>query len=253
MAGYIEVNGASMWYDEHGTGEPLILLHGGFSDARDFAGNLLGLADRFRVLTPERRGHGHTPDTDGPFSHGQMADDTIAFCEALTGGPVRLVGYSDGAYVALLVALRRPDLVNQLVVVSAGVDPDAWLALPDADGEMPAVVVDAYAEVSPDGRDHFPVIQAKVAAMVADDKGEVRVPDLATIGCRTLVVAADDDLVHLEHTLELYRTIPGSELAVVPGTSHTLLMEKPAACTRLVADFLTADPVPTFIPIRRAG
>lgn len=249
MAGHVEINGVRMWYDEHGAGEPLVLLHGGFSDARDFAGNLAGLADRFRLLTPERRGHGHTPDTPGPFSHAQMAEDTIAFCETLARGPVRMAGYSDGAVVALLVALRRPDLVSRLVAISAGMEQEAWIMLPDAEGEMPDAVVDAYAEVSPDGREHFRVVQAKMASM---EPPGATAADLAGIACPTLVMAADDDLVHLEHTLAIYRSLPRCELAVVPGTSHTLLMEKPELCTWVAADFLTADPVPTFIPIRRA-
>jgi pimeloyl-ACP methyl ester carboxylesterase len=75
--------------------------------------------------------------------------------------------------------------------------------------------------------------------------------DLAGVQARTLVVTADDDVVRLEHTLEIYRTIPDAELAVVPGTSHVLIMEKPDLVARLVLDFLTTDPVPTTIPIRR--
>jgi len=251
MADYIEANGVRAWYDTRGRGEPLVLLHGGFSDARDFAGNLDTLADRFTLFTPERRGHGHTPDVDGPITLGLMADDTIAFLDKAVGGPVHLAGYSIGATVALLVAMRRPDLVRKLVLISAGFHHDGWIMAPAAGAEMPERVVAAYAEVSPDGRDHFPVVVAKVVEGAERDPLALTEADLAAVRSRTLVMAGDDDLIHLEHTIALYRGVPDAELAVVPGTSHLLLQEKPGPCTGIVADFLTGDPAPTFLPIRR--
>ncbi|SEE66273.1 alpha/beta fold hydrolase [Jiangella alba] len=257
---YTELNGARCWVAEDGAGPPLVLLHGGFSDGREFTGNLAGLAGDFRVVRPDRRGHGRSPDVDGPLSQHVMADDTVALLSRL-GGPARLAGYSDGAVVALLTALRRPDLVERLVLISGVFDPSGWLfaAEPgpdDVDDDplagMPAEVVDAYAEVSPDGRDHFPVVAAKIMALTAEELG-ITPADLARLDVRTLVVAADDDIIALEHTLALYRALPRGELAVVPGTSHDLLTDKPAAVTAVVAEFLTHDAVPTSIPVRRAS
>ena len=76
--------------------------------------------------------------------------------------------------------------------------------------------------------------------------------DLGSIGCRTLVMVGDDDKVTLEHAVAFYRALPRGELAVVPGTSHGLLVEKPDLCNKIVIDFMTRDPVPTIAPIRRA-
>jgi pimeloyl-ACP methyl ester carboxylesterase len=252
VADYVEVNGVRTWYDERGDGESLVLLHGGFSDSRDFAGNLDGLADRFRLLLPERRGHGHTPDVDGPITYALMAVDMIAFIDRVVGEPAHVVGYSDGATVAISAAVRRPDLFRRLVLISGGFHPSGWVLLPDAAGDMPPEVVEAYGQVSPDGVQHFPVVAAKIARAATDDPG-LAAAELGRITSRTLVMAADDDLVQPEHTLALYRGIPNSELAVVPGTSHTLLLEKPDLCRRLVTDFLTQDPAPTMAPIRRAS
>jgi pimeloyl-ACP methyl ester carboxylesterase len=252
MAEYAELNGVRTWYDARGAGEPLVLLHGGFSDSRDFAGNLDALEDRFRLFLPERRAHGHTPDVEGPITHDLMTQDVITFLDAIVREPAHVVGYSDGATLAILAAVRRPELFRRLVLISGGFHPSGWIFLPDANGEMPRQIVDAYGEVSPDGVDHHPVVVAKLAKAAAEDPG-LPAAELARIPSRTLVMTADDDLVHLEHTLALYRGIPDSELAVVPGTSHTLLLEKPALCVRLVTEFLTADPVPTLVPIGRRG
>ncbi len=252
MAGHVEVNGIRMWYDERGGGDPLVLLHGGLTDSRDFTGNLDTLASQFRLLLPERRGHGHTADAAGPITLGVMALDTIAFLDKLVGGPVRLVGYSAGATVALRVAVSRPDLVDRLVLISAAFHRDGMILRPTADAAPPAQLVAAYAEVSPDGAERLPVVIAKIAQSVADEPG-LTVADLGAVPCLTLVMAGDDDIVTLEHTLALYRGLPNAELAIVPAASHLLLLEKPELCTRLVTDFLTTDPAPTMMPIRRVA
>src|SRR5919204_5356080 len=121
MGQYVEAGGVRTWYDEHGTGDPLVLLHGGAVDSRFFEHNLPALAERFHVYTPERRGHGHTPDVEGPITYELMAQDTIAFLDTVVRGPSHLVGHSDGAVVAMLAAMHRPDLVRRLVLISGGV------------------------------------------------------------------------------------------------------------------------------------
>jgi hypothetical protein len=122
---------------------------------------------------------------------------------------------------------------------------------PTADAPPPEPLLIAYAEVSPDGADHFPVVIAKIARSVAEEPG-LEPADLNSVTSPTLVVAADDDIVTPDHTLELYRNLPDAQLAIVPGTSHLLLHEKPELCTRLVTDFLTTGSTPTWMPIRRA-
>lgn len=250
MSDYVEVNGVRTWYAERGDGEPLVLLHGGFTDSRDFEGNLDRLAGRFRLLMPERRGHGHTADVPGPITVELMAADTIAFIEKAGGGPVRLAGYSAGAIVALWVAVRRPDLVGRLVLVSGAFDPAGMIVRPQAGGEMPEPLVAMYAEVSPDGRDHFPVVVRKVAEGINAATG-LTAGELGAVTCPALVMAADDDIVTLEHTLALYRGLARGQLAVVPGTSHLLLHEKPDLCAGLIESFLTDEPAPTMMPIAR--
>ncbi|HEX2710679.1 MAG TPA: alpha/beta hydrolase, partial [Candidatus Acidoferrales bacterium] len=105
--------------------------------------------------------------------------------------------------------------------------------------------------LSPDGGDHYPVIVDKLARMHQIEP-TLTAQDLATIRCRTLVMIADDDEVILEHAIALYRALPQAELAVIPGTSHGLLVEKPSLCNSMIVDFLTKDPAPTLAPIRRS-
>ncbi len=252
MAGYIEVGGVRTWYDEHGEGEPLALLHPGGLDARAWQPNLHAIAARFRVFTPERRGHGHTPDVDGPITFELMAQDTIAFLDTVVGGSAHLVGCSDGAIVALLVALRRPDLVRRVVFIAGVFHRDGWApGVVDPGESPPEFIARLYGEVSPDGPGHFPVVVAKLDRMHADEPS-LTVTDLNAVSSRTLVMIGDDDEVTLEHAIALYRGLPNGELAVVPGTSHGLLVEKPRLCNTIIVDFLTLDRTHTMAPIRRA-
>ena len=248
-----ELTQVRMWYDQRGEGDPCVLLHPGGAgvDARALEPTVEGLSRTFRVFTPERRGHGRTPDPGGPMSYEAMAADTIEFIETVVGGPAFLAGCSDGAVVALTVALRRPDLVRRLVVIAGVFHRDGW-ADGVLDGEPPEFLRHSYGELSPDGIGHYEEIVAKLAAMHASEPAYTAA-DLRRISGRALVMVADDDEVRLEHALELYRSLADAELAVVPGTSHGLLVEKPALCNLLIAEFLARDPVPTFAPIRRAA
>lgn len=245
------ISGNGLWYAEFGAGEPLVLLHPGGAgvDSRALAPQVAAFADRFRVYTPEQRGHGRTPDADGPLSYEQMAADTVRFIEDVIGAPVRLLGVSDGAVVALTIALRRPDLVQRLVLAAGIFHHDGWH---DGvlDGEPPDFLENSYTELSPDGPEHYPVVIAKLAAMHAEQPSFTPA-DLGQVSCRTLVLIADDDEVRLEHAIAAYRAIPNAELAIIPDTSHGVLVEKPELCNEIIDTFLTADPIATYAPIRR--
>ena len=139
--------------------------------------------------------------------------------ETVVGEPADVVGHSDGAFVAMLVAMQRPELVKRLVMISGGFSNEGEAA-PDAGWDVDQIfefLGPSYGEVSPDGIDHFKVVATKVGEMAAKEP-----------------------------------YLQASKLAVVPGTSHFLTQEKPALVNAIVLDFLTNEPVPTVAPIRRA-
>src|SRR6476661_7081003 len=114
---YVDVEGVRTYYEVTGTGEPLILLHGGLCPAETFDPLTPVLAERYRVYVPERFGNGRTPDIEGPITYENMAQHTIAFMDVLGIESAHLAGWSDGALVGLLVAMRRPKLVRKLVLI----------------------------------------------------------------------------------------------------------------------------------------
>ena len=252
MAEYIDQKGVRFWYEEHGSGLPLLLLHpgGAGADSRAFGQNLNALAKNFHVFLVDRRGHGYTADTEGEITFELMTDDTINFIEQVIGKETKLLGYSDGAIVALMTAQKRPDLVERLVCVAGVSNRNGWYE-GVLEEETPEFMMDSYAKISPDGKGHFPIIVKKLEIMHSKGPNLVR-GDLQQINTRTLVMLGDDDQVKFEHTIDFYRSLPNGELAIVPGTSHGLLPEKPDLCNKIIIDFLSLDAIQTFAPIRRA-
>lgn len=256
MAGYLQVSNGSVWYDEQGRGDPLVLLHGGAVDARFFEHNVGPLAEHFRVITTDLWGHGRSADRDGPFSLNSFAADVAALIERVAGGPAHVLGHSIGAAVALILALQRPDLVRQLIQISGGFNTEAEIGTEGIpiDTMVESTVTflgSTYGAVSPDGEAHFPVVVRKDFELSSREP-RLSVDELGALTARTLVMYADDDITALEHALEFYRAIPAAELAIVPGTSHFLLQEKAALCNAIILDFLRNEPVTTVAPIRRA-
>lgn len=257
---YIDLPNATTWYEVEGQGDPLLLLHGGLCTNAVWAPQRGDFAAEYRVFLHERRGHGHSPDVEGPISYYDMADDTADFIESVVSGPAHLVGWSDGGIVSLLVAISHPHLVRRIVAIGANfqpLNPGGELARylhefpPNPNPRLKGEFISNYEAVSPDGPEHWPVIAAKVGEMF-EREPNISVDDLARISAPTLVLVGDDDLIKFEHTLALYQAIPSAELAVVPGTSHRLLVEKPQLVNRIILDFLGNEPVPTLVRVRRA-
>jgi pimeloyl-ACP methyl ester carboxylesterase len=252
---YVDANGVHSYYEEHGSGDPLLLLHGGLADASGFALQTPAFAERYRVIVPDRRGHGRTADVEGPITYDVMADDTIAFMDALGTGPGHLVGWSDGGDVGMLVAIKRPDLVRKLVLMGAnfsadGLTREAVAAFrPDSDTSMVPVMRDMWSEHAVDP-DRFEAVLDKMMHCWFDYA--IPPADLARIAAPALVMVGDDDITRYEHTIELFETIPDAQLAVIPGASHMAPIEKPELVNQLVLDFLAEEGrATTMMPLRR--
>lgn len=253
MGAYVTANGVHTYYEVTGAGDPVVLLHGGMSTVDSWLPQISALSRQYRVYAPERRGHGRTPDVPGPVSYELMADDTAAFLHEVGIGPAHLVGWSDGAVVAALVALHHPHLVGKLVLVGQYFNPDGrrpeWHALVDsADGRLEAMFRTQYEHVSPDGPQHFAVVYAKMLHLWRTEP-DIPLPTLARIKAPTLVMQADDDLVTVEHSAALAAALPDAQLAVLPGTSHAAPLEKAHLVNQLLLDFLAAEQRRKLMPL----
>jgi pimeloyl-ACP methyl ester carboxylesterase len=252
----IDIDGLAVFYETEGDGETIVLLHGGLADNSTWAAQFSGLSPHRHVVAPERQAQGHTPDRPGPLTYQAMADQTVNFIVTLGLGQVDLLGWSDGGMIGTLIAAERPELVRTLTVTGSGFSSDGYvpgameelvsLSPGDEDMEMFAAM---YALASPDGPEHFPKVWEKMRTMWAEPFDWTT--RLQQISAPTLVIVGDDDYIRVEHAEEFSRGVENGQLAVVPGASHLVPMEKPELFNQLVLDF-TANPLPeTMMPIRR--
>ncbi len=248
----MDVLGHPTYVSDQGHGDLVLLLHGGLGACVDFGAQIPALADSFRVVGFDRRGHGRTADTESPFSYESMAEEAAAVLANLGAGPVHVIGWSDGANVAMVLALTRPELVRTAVLVGGNYRADGMLpGLFEPDDPAFVLLAGLYERRSPDGPDHWPVILDKTLTLWRTEPN-LTVDDLARMTCPTLVLVGDDEPISLAHTCSLYEALPAGQLAVVPGASHLVLVEKPELVNQLILEFLRADgPPATLMPARR--
>jgi pimeloyl-ACP methyl ester carboxylesterase len=236
QTGYAPVNGLEMYYEIHGTGRPLVLLHGAYMTIEMFGEVLPLLAEGRQVIAAELQAHGRTADFDRPLRYEFMADDTAALLRHLGIEQADVFGYSIGGAVALQVAIRHPEVVRKLVVASAshasdGIHPELLEMTPSITPEAFAgsPIEEEYLRTAPNP-DDFPTLVAKLKQL---DMEPFAWPleDIREIAAPTLLIVGDSDAVRLEHAVELFRLLgggvmgdlaglPKSQLAVLPGTSH---------------------------------
>ncbi|WP_431918074.1 alpha/beta fold hydrolase [Micromonospora wenchangensis] len=238
---YAHVNGLRLWYEEHGDGPPLVLLHGGYGAAETFAPILPALARRRRVIAVDLQGHGRTADVDRPLRYESMADDVAALLRHLDLPGAQLLGYSLGGGVALRTAIQHPDLVRRLVLVSTpfrrrGWYPEVLAAMSGQDeragermrGTPPHQL---YTRIAPRPQD-WPVLWAKTGDLLRREYDWTA--QVAALAVPTLLVFADADAIPVAHMAEFYGLLggghrdpggdgtarPTSRLAVLPGLTH---------------------------------
>lgn len=225
---YAQVNGLKMYYEIHGTGKPLVLLHGAFGTAEGW-GPFLELSKSRQLIVIEQQGHGRTADINRPLDYRQMADDTAALLKQIGVQDADVFGYSMGGATAFALASKYPELVRKLVVIGAGTgtikdtyNPDVYAQFKMVDPEtfnFPEVK-DPYTKVAPDPS-KWKSLVAKVVAMDGTMKAMPE-KEVRGIKAHTLIIMGDRDAVKAEHAVEIYRWIPNSQLAIFPGADHFL-------------------------------
>jgi pimeloyl-ACP methyl ester carboxylesterase len=253
---YLSISGYPLWsFEWDNNGEAVLLLHGGLSNTDSFADVMIPpLQDSFHLFAYDRAGHGRSADQPGSFYFDFQRDEAIAFITEVMKEPVHLVGYSDGANIALMVAIKRPDLVKSIVSIAANFNADGIVELPVFD---PAGISDEerteYALMSPDAPETLAIKNAKMHEIWKVEPN-IDISDIAQISVPTLVMAGDDDVVKHSHSIELYEALTLGQLAIVPGTSHGLVKEKPEIVTAIIKSFLIDQSYPiTRQPIRRTN
>ena len=257
--GYAPVNGLKMYYEVHGSGEPVVLLHGAFMTiTNNWSGWIGELAKTRKVIAIEMQGHGRTGDIERDISSENLADDVAALLDHLKIPKADLLGYSMGGGVAMQCAIRHPDKVRKVVVLSSPFRRDGMIK--EAADSIPKLTADdfkgspieiEYKKLSPTP-DKFPDFVKRLLAM--DSKGgDMGADKLKATTAPMFFIFGDADGIRLEHIAEMFRLKGGevhgdmkprstSRLAILPDTTHVTLMQRMPIIVPMVNDFLDAKP-----------
>lgn len=268
----VQINGAEHYHEIHGSGAPVLLLHGGFCSLEILRPQLDSLRTHSKVYAPERPGHGRTADVDGPITYAQSVADTLAYMDAVGLDDAHIVGFSDGAIIGLLIALDHPSRIRSLVAISANLDPGGFVgsdepspdqrdetaseepasrqsgreqptpeqsAPEDADQGTHSIYRDHYAALSPDPPGHVEVVLEKLMHLWTHEP-DIEPARLSRITVPVLVMAGDHDVIRPEHTRLIAASIPHGQLCIVPDAGHDLMETRPALVNFVVDEFISA-------------
>ena len=261
---YAVVNGLRMYYEIHGSGRPLMLIHGGGSTIESTFGRVLPeFAKSHQVIAVELQAHGHTLDIDRPLRFEQDADDVAALLEQLKIEKADIIGFSNGGTTALQIAIRHPNRVNKLVLFSAtykrsGTQPGVFEGFKDASLEksLPQPLKDAYLKANSDLKGLQTMFDRDLARMLAFK--DISDAQIKAIQAPALIINGDADLVRPEHALELSHALPRARLAILPGGHGEYIGEScstnknskiPQLTTAMIEEFLTGDSLRVSTPL----
>jgi len=241
---YAHVNGIRLYYEVHGQGSPLLLLHGGVGDGRQFEKQLPAFTPTHRCIVPDSRAQGRSTDGPGPLTYHQMAEDMIALLDQMHVKRVDIMGWSDGGVIGLDLAMHHPERVRRVVTFGTNFRADGlnqpdidWNATASAESFGPGMK-ETYEKQNPEPA-QYEAAMNKVIAMWRT-LPQWTPAQLGTIRMRVLVGAGEHDVVRRDHSEALAKAIPSAELWIVPGASHSVMIERPEVVNPKVLEFLSA-------------
>jgi len=230
---YADIRGIKMYYEEYGSGEPLLFIHGNADRMSKFLYQAPFFSKKYRVILADSRAHGNTRDDGDSLSYEMMADDLAALLDHLGIDSCNVIGWSDGGINGLLLAIRHPKKVKKLAVTGANLQPDPS-----------AVDTWVYNSVK---KDWDSLQRLPLTPQLRNDKKvfhlllfepHIRTEDLGLIKCPTLVIAGDHDVIRPVHTLLIAQSIPHAYLWILPNSGHATPITYRDQFNKIVMDFL---------------
>jgi len=218
-------DGIKFYYEIYGVGEPLLLVHGNAASIASLSAQIDHFRDQYQVIAMDSRDHGRSADSLESLTFEKMTSDLAALLDHLEVGPALVFGWSDGGVEALLLAIHYPTKVSKIAAMAANLNPD---------GLHPDTL-----DLLRSSADSIPSTQSRAlkVARVMLDQPNIDVKALEGIGAPTLILAGDHDMVKDEHTLEIFHSIPNSQLAIVPDSTHMLPFDDPELLNSIVDRF----------------
>jgi len=255
---YIDLRGHQVWSIERKplfrrNIENVLLLHGGLSSTESWLDSIYPAVKKFHVFAYDRTAHGRTKVREGYYHFDFQREEAIDYLEDVVKGPAHIIGWSDGGIIALLLALKRPDLVSSIVAIGANYHHDCGATHDSSTIEISDEERARFVERTGQDPTLLETIVHKAYEVWASEP-KLTLEELSRITMPTLILAGDDEPFTSEHTFSMYEALPLGRLAIVPGTSHFAVKEKPELTRALIKDFLEHLDYPkTRWPNRRSA
>jgi pimeloyl-ACP methyl ester carboxylesterase len=234
---FLTVNGIRLYYETYGTGPAMLVIHGNGQSIRELGHQIRFFSKNYRVVAADSRGHGQSEMGDPPLTYEQMAEDLNAMLDNLALKSVRVLGWSDGGILGLLLAIHHPDKVSKLAIMGANLEPSGAHDWALNSVEAQERIVDQKIAANDTSR-----LWAKRKQYLGllGRQPHISLNDLHRITAPTLVMAADRDVIRNEHTLSIFENIANAHLCIFPGATHMIPSEDPATFNQTVERFFKA-------------
>jgi pimeloyl-ACP methyl ester carboxylesterase len=237
---YTEINGANIYYEEYGNGEPMFLIHGNSADIRTMGNQIDYFKTKFRVIVADSRGHGKSELNTDSLTYVQIADDWAQLAEHMKLDSYYVIGWSDGGIVGLLMGIRHQNNIKKIVAMGANLRPDttaiyswAYNAWKERDIQVKAMIEKG------DTSENWSLIKQRRDMVLYQPK--ISHLDLQKIKCPVLIIAGDKDIIREEHTVEIFQSIKNAHLCIMPGETHYTPASNPSYFNNIAAKFI-AEP-----------
>jgi pimeloyl-ACP methyl ester carboxylesterase len=230
-----EINGIALYYEIYGAGPVMLVLHPNSGSIAAMEHQIAYFSRHYRVIAVDSRGHGKSGIGSEPLTYEQQADDINSLLNELQVAAVTVLGWSDGGILGLLLAIHYPDKVGKLAIMAANLNPEG--AYPWALEALKDLEKTADGKIA-EGDTTQPWSLYKRRFDLVAKQPQIPVADLAKIDVPVLVMAGDHDLIRLDHTLQIFQSLPKAHLAILPGSTHLVVVENPALFNRTVEAFV---------------
>ncbi len=245
---YVEIDDIKMYYEIHGTGEPILLIHGATGAIENFKFQIPELSKKFQLIVPDCRAHGRTTDSEKPMRIEIMASDIFKLLDHLKIDSINVVGFSMGGAIGLEMVVTNPKRIRKLVAIGTNYNMDG-ISKKFVDNILSLTpetfwphTIKRYKRLAPDP-DHWPVYVGKFQDYLKyyTNEGTSFEDGLSKISNSVLLIAGDNDVVKLDHIIEMYRLIPESQLCIIPNAGHMSLIARPVIVNTVISKFVLGE------------
>ncbi len=230
---YYSIRGIKMYCEIYGSGKPLLMIHGNGGSINAFKNNIPYFASRYKVIALDSRSQGKSTDPADSLSFEMMADDEAALLDAMHIDSAYVLGWSDGGINALLLAIRHPEKVIKLASTGANLWPDSTAIIPALWESDKARFINTDLKKTRTSKE-----KNELKMFLLDwFQPNIKLTDLHSVRCPSLIIGGDHDLIRVEHTVQIYQSIPKAWLWIIPNSGHGTLIEHADEFNRKVDDF----------------